>query len=68
MLWLKQLFCRHKWQTLDSYRYTEYIDGVKNECLSEIQECEKCGKRKCAFIHAPLVSDNTLFRRFRAIN
>ena len=50
----KQVFCRHKWQTIDSYRFSQYIDGVKNECLSEVQECEKCKKRKAKFISFPL--------------
>lgn len=50
----KKLICWHKWQTIDTYRFSQYgQDGLKYECLSETQECEKCGKRRNKFISIP---------------
>ena len=53
MVKLQQLFCRHQWQVIDSYRFSQWLDGVKNECLSEIQECPKCGKKRSYFVSMP---------------
>ena len=53
MVKLQQLFCRHNWQAVDSYRFSQWMDGIKNECLSEIQECPKCGKKRSYFISMP---------------
>lgn len=56
---LNQIFCRHSWQTIDSYRFSQWMNNTKNECLSDVQECSKCGKKRAKFIvishEAPLL-------------
>jgi len=46
----KQMFCKHEWEIVDSYRFSERCkDGHKKECFSCIKKCSKCGKVKDFF-------------------
>ena len=46
----KQMFCKHEWEIVDSYRFSERCkDGHKKECFSCIKKCSKCGKIKDFF-------------------
>lgn len=47
---MNQLFCKHNWEVVDSYRFSERReDGSKRECFSCIKKCSKCGKVKDFF-------------------
>lgn len=48
---MNQLFCKHDWEVVDSYRFSERNkDGHKRECFSCIKKCKKCGKVKDVFV------------------
>ena len=43
--WIKQAFCKHEWKQVGGFcRLTDQAFHV--ECMSEVLECNKCGKRK----------------------
>lgn len=49
---IQQMFCKHDWVVVDSYRFSERDKGGhKHECFSCIKKCTKCGKVKDFFEH-----------------
>ena len=53
--WLKQTLCKHDWVTVGEVsRFTDRDEhGILVECLSEVRECKRCGKRENNFIRIP---------------
>lgn len=52
--WLGKLFCKHEWFTVGEVaRFTDRVDGMLVECLSEVRECRKCKKREAHFMRIP---------------
>ena len=50
---IKQIFCKHDWAIYDSYRFSQrLLDGSKQECLSYVRVCAKCGKIEHRFEHS----------------
>lgn len=51
----KQFFCKHDWVTIGEVtRFTDRDEhGCLVECLSEVRDCKRCGKRETNFIRIP---------------
>lgn len=50
---IQQMFCKHEWVVIDSYRFSDRNqDGIKRECFSCIKKCAKCSKIKEIFMQS----------------
>lgn len=51
--WIKQVFCKHEWRGVGGFCRLTDDHAFHVECMSQVLECTKCGKRKQIFMKLP---------------